>query len=90
MPFSTFIGYCKEHKQKTEDGCGGCVEPERHLQVGSETEEPCLLPGDIAPQQIYLAQVIKGSMVMYTQFFLLILDKYDVFTSLMLLRALSC
>ncbi|XP_044487034.1 uncharacterized protein LOC123212064 [Mangifera indica] len=57
LPFSTFIGYCKEHKQKTEDGCTGCVEPERHLQVGSETEEPCLLPGDVAPQQIYLAQV---------------------------------
>lgn len=76
MPFSTFIGYCKEHKQKTEDGCTGCVEPERHLQVGSETEEPCLLPGNVAPQQIYLAQVIKDFMVMDIQLLLLILYKY--------------
>ncbi|KAJ0113742.1 hypothetical protein Patl1_03292 [Pistacia atlantica] len=53
LPFSTFIGYCKEHKKKMDS----CVEPERHLQVGSETEEPCLLPGDVASQQIYLAQV---------------------------------
>ncbi|XP_031287115.1 uncharacterized protein LOC116145821 isoform X2 [Pistacia vera] len=53
LPFSTFIGYCKEHKQKMDS----CVEPERHLQVGSEKEEPCLLPGDVASQQIYLAQV---------------------------------
>ncbi|KAL5792857.1 hypothetical protein ACOSP7_001451 [Xanthoceras sorbifolium] len=59
LPFSTFIGFCKQHKQKMDDGHDDCVESERHQQIESETEtgRPCLLSEDVFPQQLYLAQV---------------------------------
>ncbi|KAH9729656.1 JmjC domain-containing protein [Citrus sinensis] len=56
LPFSTFIGLCKQHKQKMYDGCDDYVEPELHRQVDSNLESPSLLSGDVAPQQLYLAQ----------------------------------
>lgn len=39
------------------DGCDDYVEPEIHRQVDSNLESPSLLSGDVAPQQLYLAQV---------------------------------
>ncbi|KAK4847443.1 hypothetical protein QYF36_001973 [Acer negundo] len=61
IPFSTFIGFCKQHKQKMDDGHPDYVESERHRQTESEseseTERPSLLSGDALPQQLYLAQV---------------------------------
>ncbi|KAJ4727409.1 2-oxoglutarate (2OG) and Fe(II)-dependent oxygenase superfamily protein [Melia azedarach] len=57
LPFSTFISFCKQHQQNKDDHCDVYVEPERQKQVESNIETPCLLSGDVAPQQLYLAQV---------------------------------
>ncbi|KAK3009166.1 hypothetical protein RJ639_014001 [Escallonia herrerae] len=54
LPFSTFVGYCKELFQNKDDGHD--VKQEKHKLAASETEERLLQFAD-APQQIYLAQV---------------------------------
>ncbi|KAK2987131.1 hypothetical protein RJ640_019691, partial [Escallonia rubra] len=54
LPFSTFVGYCKELFQNKDDGHD--VKQEKHELAASETEDRLLQFAD-APQQIYLAQV---------------------------------
>ncbi|PSS14592.1 Lysine-specific demethylase [Actinidia chinensis var. chinensis] len=56
LPFSTFIGYCNEHIQKSGRDLGVSFESEEHDLAGCDTKKVRLLLGD-APQQIYLAQV---------------------------------
>ncbi|XP_059625923.1 lysine-specific demethylase JMJ31 [Cornus florida] len=56
LPFSTFIGHCKEHFQNTEGGHGLPFESESDALAGCETNQGHLHIGD-GPQQIYLAQV---------------------------------
>ncbi|XP_034692267.1 uncharacterized protein LOC117919243 [Vitis riparia] len=56
LPFSAFIGFCKQRLQDKDVGGRVCFESERHGLAGSEAEQSNSLLGD-APQQIYLAQV---------------------------------
>ncbi|KAF5727044.1 hypothetical protein HS088_TW22G00731 [Tripterygium wilfordii] len=55
IPFSTFIGFCKQNMQNAEDSPGVCLGSE-HQPMESGTEQELLLSRD-APDQIYLAQV---------------------------------
>lgn len=55
LPFSTFIGYCKDILQDRDEGHGVCFVSEKHGLAMPEVQEQS---GDAnAPQQIYLAQV---------------------------------
>ncbi|WJZ90079.1 hypothetical protein VitviT2T_009253 [Vitis vinifera] len=56
LPFSDFIGFCKQRLQDKDVGGRVCFESERHGLAGSDAEQSNSLLGD-APQQIYLAQV---------------------------------
>ncbi|XP_050264712.1 lysine-specific demethylase JMJ31 isoform X2 [Quercus robur] len=50
LPFSTFIGYCKQRMQNRDFGCANS-ELESHGLIGSDVEH-----AEDAPEQIYLAQ----------------------------------
>ncbi|KAM4087441.1 hypothetical protein ACJW30_10G177700 [Castanea mollissima] len=50
LPFSTFIGYCKQRMQNRDFGCANS-ELESHGLIGREAEH-----AEDAPEQIYLAQ----------------------------------
>ncbi|KAF8006436.1 hypothetical protein BT93_K0666 [Corymbia citriodora subsp. variegata] len=50
LPFSSFIGFCKQHMEKKEDDQSPCMESEERNSEGSEQDH-------LAPKQIYLAQV---------------------------------
>ncbi|KAE8009788.1 hypothetical protein FH972_006202 [Carpinus fangiana] len=52
LPFSTFIGYCKQQNQNKDHGHDAHSELEGHGLTGPNAEH-----GDDAPGQIYLAQV---------------------------------
>ncbi|BFG43090.1 hypothetical protein CerSpe_293640 [Prunus speciosa] len=56
LPFSAFIGLCKQRMCHSEDGSGACFEAEQRglLDPASEYDRK---PYEDAPQQIYLAQV---------------------------------
>ncbi|XP_034228744.1 lysine-specific demethylase JMJ30 isoform X4 [Prunus dulcis] len=56
LPFSAFIGLCKQRMRHSEDGSGACFESEQRglLEPVSEYDRE---PYEDAPQQIYLAQV---------------------------------
>lgn len=56
MPFSAFVGFCKQRMQNADDGSGVNGEVGRHGMVGSESIDDCL-PYDDAQRQMYLAQV---------------------------------
>ncbi|XVE73057.1 hypothetical protein DITRI_Ditri11bG0087400 [Diplodiscus trichospermus] len=56
LPFSTFIGFCKQHRQNV-DNCIVNSNLEGHQSGESDTEQVCSAFVDTAPQQIYLAQV---------------------------------
>ncbi|XP_015891352.3 lysine-specific demethylase JMJ31 isoform X2 [Ziziphus jujuba] len=59
LPFSAFIGFCKQRLQNTDGVCGPCGvnnELERNGMAESESYNESL-PYDDAHQQIYLAQV---------------------------------
>lgn len=56
MPFSTFIGYCKELYQNRDNDRDVCFKLEKHGVLGSEAEQSQLASED-DPQQVYLAQV---------------------------------
>ncbi|KAI6674798.1 hypothetical protein NL676_002704 [Syzygium grande] len=50
LPFSSFIGFCKQHMEKKEDDQSQCMESGERNSEGSEQDH-------VAPKQIYLAQV---------------------------------
>nr|GEW94996.1 2-oxoglutarate (2OG) and Fe(II)-dependent oxygenase superfamily protein [Tanacetum cinerariifolium] len=56
LPFSTFIGYCKDLSLPSKEGDAPCFSTEQRLPASVETDQGDLLVGD-APHQIYLAQV---------------------------------
>ncbi|PIN18449.1 Phosphatidylserine-specific receptor PtdSerR, contains JmjC domain [Handroanthus impetiginosus] len=57
LPFSTFIGYCKDLLQYREDDQDSVSELRMHKPVGLVTEHGDSNIGEESPQQIYLAQV---------------------------------
>lgn len=57
LQFSAFIQFCKRHMEEEDDGGGVKFELEGHQVTASNMDKTCLLPGEAAPQQIYLAQV---------------------------------
>ncbi|OMO77635.1 hypothetical protein CCACVL1_14932 [Corchorus capsularis] len=57
LPFSTFIGFCKHHRQNVDRCCSFNCNSEGHQHGESDTEQGSSLFVDAAPQQIYLAQV---------------------------------
>ncbi|XP_022771163.1 uncharacterized protein LOC111314264 isoform X5 [Durio zibethinus] len=57
LPFSTFIGFCKQHRQNVDNSCSFNSNSEGHKPGESDTEQGCSPFVDAAPQQIYLAQV---------------------------------
>ena len=57
LPFSTFIGFCKRHRQNVNNSCSFNSNSEGHQPGESDTEQGCSSFVDAAPQQIYLAQV---------------------------------
>lgn len=56
LPFSNFIGYCKDFSLQSKKGHAPCSSTEKLLPATSETEQDDLLVGDTS-HQIYLAQV---------------------------------
>lgn len=56
LPFSTFIGYCKDFSLPSKEGHAPCSTTEKLSSGGSKVEQDGLSDED-APRQIYLAQV---------------------------------
>ncbi|XP_030545883.1 uncharacterized protein LOC115752003 [Rhodamnia argentea] len=50
LPFSSFIGFCKQLKERKEDDQSQCMESKKRNSDGSEQDH-------LAPKQMYLAQV---------------------------------
>ncbi|GMI73798.1 hypothetical protein like AT5G19840 [Hibiscus trionum] len=57
LPFSTFIGFCKRHRQDVDNSCSFNSNSEGHQLGESDTELGSSPFVDAAPQQIYLAQI---------------------------------
>ncbi|KAI3449687.1 hypothetical protein Pfo_006352 [Paulownia fortunei] len=57
LPFSTFIGYCKDLLQYGDDGQDSISQLRKHKPVGVITQHGDCVIGEESPQQIYLAQV---------------------------------
>ncbi|XP_021280558.1 uncharacterized protein LOC110413877 [Herrania umbratica] len=57
LPFSTFIGFCKQHRQKVGNSCISNSNSGGHQPGESDTEQGYSPFVDAAPQQVYLAQV---------------------------------
>lgn len=57
MPFSTFIGYCKDLLQCEDDGRDSLSQLRKHEPAGVATQQVDLTLGEESPKQIYLAQV---------------------------------
>ncbi|KAK6164629.1 hypothetical protein DH2020_001493 [Rehmannia glutinosa] len=59
LPFSAFIGYCKDLLQCGDDGEDSISQLRKHKTVGLSTQHDDHVTGEESPQQIYLAQVIS-------------------------------
>ncbi|KAK6141573.1 hypothetical protein DH2020_024674 [Rehmannia glutinosa] len=57
LPFSAFIGYCKDLLQCGDDGEDSISQLRKHKPVGLSTQHDDHVTGEESPQQIYLAQV---------------------------------
>ncbi|KAH1108197.1 hypothetical protein J1N35_011965 [Gossypium stocksii] len=57
LPFSTFIGFCKWHRQNVGNSCSINSNSQGHQLGESDTEQGCSPFVDAAPKQIYLAQI---------------------------------
>ncbi|MBA0708795.1 hypothetical protein Golax_023887, partial [Gossypium laxum] len=57
LPFSTFIGFCKWHRQNVGNSCSINSNSLGHQLGESDTEQGCSTFVDAAPKQIYLAQI---------------------------------
>lgn len=57
MPFSTFIGYCKDLLQCKDDGPDSISQFRKHEQGGVDTQQADFALEEESPKQIYLAQV---------------------------------
>ncbi|XP_012473861.1 lysine-specific demethylase JMJ31 [Gossypium raimondii] len=57
LPFSTFIGFCKWHRQNVGNSCSINSNSQGHQLGESDTEQGCSTFVDAAPKQIYLAQI---------------------------------
>ncbi|EOX94633.1 PREDICTED: F-box protein At5g06550 isoform X5 [Theobroma cacao] len=57
LPFSTFIGFCKQHRQNVGNSCSFNSNSGGHQPGESDTEQGYSPFVDAAPQQMYLAQV---------------------------------
>ncbi|XVF32504.1 hypothetical protein REPUB_Repub17cG0088600 [Reevesia pubescens] len=57
LPFSTFIGFCKRHRENVDNSCSFNFNSEGHQLGESDTKQGSSPFVDAAPQQIYLAQV---------------------------------
>lgn len=55
LPFSNFIGICKELYQNVDSNSGACIKPEKGV-LSDESDQRCLASED-DKQQVYLAQV---------------------------------
>ncbi|KAL1059707.1 hypothetical protein V6Z11_1Z014400 [Gossypium hirsutum] len=62
LPFSTFIGFCKWHRQNVGNSCSINSNSQGHQLGESDTEQGCSTFVDAAPKQIYLAQpaILEG------------------------------
>ncbi|KAG4186766.1 hypothetical protein ERO13_A08G063900v2 [Gossypium hirsutum] len=57
LPFSTFIAFCKWHRQNVGNSCSINSNSQGHQLEESDTEQGCSPFVDAAPKQIYLAQI---------------------------------
>ncbi|KAL1547193.1 hypothetical protein AAHA92_23699 [Salvia divinorum] len=57
LPFSTFIGYCKDLLQCEDGGQDSISQLRKHEPTGVSTQQGDFAMGEESPKQIYLAQV---------------------------------
>ncbi|KAL8548170.1 hypothetical protein ACS0TY_007479 [Phlomoides rotata] len=57
LPFSTFIGYCKDFLQSADDGRDSISQARKHESFGLTAQHGDNAMGEESPHQIYLAQV---------------------------------